>query len=45
MGVQIGSGFGGDINGSSNSGSGELVPMVIVILVVVVIICKVTGIF
>lgn len=44
MGVQIGSGFGGDINGNSNSGGG-LVPMIIVTLVVVVIICKVIGAF
>lgn len=44
MGVQIGSGFGGDINGSSNSGNG-LVPMIIVILIIVVIVCKVIGAF
>ena len=43
MGVQIGSGFGKDINGDSNSGG--LVPIIIVILIIVVIVCKVIGAF
>ena len=43
--VQIGSGFGSDINGGSNSGGGVLIFKVIIYIGIIALICKSIGIF
>ena len=43
--VQIGSGFGGDINGGSNLGGGVPIFKIIPYIGIIVLICKSIGIF
>lgn len=43
--VQIGSGFGGDINGGSNSGGGVPIFKIILYIGIIALICKSIGIF